>query len=103
MAPLNRLTKKDISFIWDNTCEEAFRRLKVAFMTVPILRLFDWTKDIILKTDALDFVLAGILSQYDDEGRVYLVAFFSKKYIATKYNYKIYDKELIAIICYFEE
>ncbi|KAH7465047.1 hypothetical protein FOMA001_g16877 [Fusarium oxysporum f. sp. matthiolae] len=87
-APLNRLTK---------------RMLKEAFITAPILRPFDWTKDVILETDASDYVSAGVLSQYDDEGRLHPVAFFSKKHTATECNYEIYDKELMAIIRCFEE
>jgi len=31
------------------------------------------------------------------------VTFFSKKHSVTEYNYEIYDKELLAIIRYFEE
>jgi len=31
------------------------------------------------------------------------VAFFSKKHSVTKYNYEIYDKELLIIIRYFKE
>lgn len=88
-APLTRLTKKDVPFIWDNVCEEAFVKLKVAFTTAPILRPFDWTKDVILETDASDHVSAGVLSQYDNEGRLHPVAFFSKKHSATECNYEI--------------
>ncbi|KAG7003723.1 Transposon Tf2-9 polyprotein [Fusarium oxysporum f. sp. conglutinans] len=102
-APLNRLTNKDVPFIWDDTCEKAFVRLKEAFITAPILRPFDWTKDVILETDASDYVSAGVLSQYDNEGRLHPVAFFSKKHTATECNYEIYDKELMAIIRCFEE
>jgi hypothetical protein len=29
--------------------------------------------------------------------------FFLKKYSLAEYNYLIYDKELLAIICYLEE
>ncbi|SPJ89616.1 related to TY3B TY3B protein [Fusarium torulosum] len=102
-APLTRLTKKDVPFIWDNVCEEAFVKLKEAFTTAPILRPFDWTKDVILETDASDHVSAGVLSQYDNEGRLHPVAFFSKKHSATECNYEIYYKELMAIIRCFEE
>ncbi|KAH7459503.1 hypothetical protein FOMA001_g20034 [Fusarium oxysporum f. sp. matthiolae] len=95
--------EKDVPFVWDDTCEKAFIKLKEAFTTAPILRPFDWTKDVILETDASDYVSAGVLSQYDDEGRLHPVAFFSKKHTATECNYEIYDKELMAIIRCFEE
>ena len=44
-----------------------------------------------------------MLSQYDDEGKLRLVAFFSAKYTAAECNYEIYDKELLAIIKALEE
>jgi hypothetical protein len=44
-----------------------------------------------------------MLSQYDDDGILYPVAFFSKKHSPAKYNYESYDKELMAIIWAFEE
>ena len=46
---------------------------------------------------------AGVLSQKDNEGILYPVVYFSRKMSPTKYNYKIYDKELLAIIRCFEE
>ncbi|KAK7570621.1 hypothetical protein V3481_007378 [Fusarium oxysporum f. sp. vasinfectum] len=102
-APMNRLTQKDVPFVWDEECEAAFKKLKKAFTSAPILRPFDWTRDVILETDASDYISAGVLSQPDDEGRLHPVAFFSKKHTATECNYEIYDKELMAIIRCFEE
>jgi hypothetical protein len=60
-------------------------------------------REIILETDASDYVSARVLSQYDDEGLLYPVAFFSKKYSPAECNYEIYDKELLVIIRSFEE
>ena len=39
-----------------------------------------------------------MLSQYNKEGKLWPIAFFSAKYSSAKYNYEIYDKELLAII-----
>ena len=68
------------------------------FVDALILRPFNWEKDIILETDASDYVSAGVLSQYDDQGVLHPVAFFSKKHSATECNYEIYNKELLVII-----
>jgi hypothetical protein len=56
-----------------------------------------------METDASDYVSTGVLSQYDDDGILHPVAFFSKKHSPAKCNYEIYDKELIAIVWAFEE
>jgi transposase InsO family protein len=102
-APLTRLTRKGVTFDWSTTCQTAFERLKRTFCTAPTLAPFDWAKDVILETDASDYVSAGILSQLGDDGILRPVAFFSKKHTATECNYEIYDKELMAIIRCFEE
>jgi hypothetical protein len=102
-APLSALTQKDTPFIWREETEAAFQALKKAFTTAPILHHFDPEKAKIVETDASDYVSAGILTQYDNEGRLHPVAFFSKKHTPAECNYEIYDKELQAIIRTFEE
>jgi len=44
-----------------------------------------------------------VLSQYDDDGKLRPVAFFSAKHTAAECNYEIYDKELLAIVKALEE
>lgn len=60
-------------------------------------------KEIVIKTDALDFVSEGILSQYHDNKVLCPIVYFSKKHNPVECNYKIHDKELIAIVCAFKE
>jgi RNase H-like domain found in reverse transcriptase len=43
-----------------------------------------------------------VLSQYDKNGELRLVAFLSQKLAPTKLNYEIYDKELLVIIRCFK-
>jgi hypothetical protein len=100
---MTRLTRKNMHFLWSDKCSQSFETLKQAFTTAPILRHFDYDHEIIIETDASDYVSAGVLSQYDDEGLLHPIAFFCKKHTTTECNYEIYDKELIAIICTFEE
>ena len=63
-----------------------------------VLHYFDRSKKAILKTDFSDFVNRGVLSQYNDDGILYPVTFYSKNLIPAEYNYQIYNKELLAII-----
>ena len=103
VAPMIKLTKKDVKFVWDAEYEGAFQQLKYRFTSAPILAHFDAEKEIIVETDASDYVSVGIMSQYDDNGVLHLVAYFSKQYSSAECNYEIYDKELMAIIRCFEE
>jgi hypothetical protein len=52
----------------------------------------------ILETDAFNDIIAGILLQLYLDGEWHLVAYFSKTIAPAKYNYKIYNKEMLAII-----
>jgi hypothetical protein len=56
-----------------------------------------------VETDASDYVSAGVLSQYDDDGILHPVAFFSKKHSPAESNYESYDKKLMAIVRAFKE
>jgi hypothetical protein len=103
VAPIVNLTRKDVPFTWSPACQSAMDLLKTAFTTAPVLAHFNPDREILVETDAFDFVSAGILSQYDDEGHLHPVAFFSKKHSPAECNYEIYDKKLMAIIRCFEE
>ena len=76
--------------------------LKNSFTLALILRHFNTIKEVFVECNASDFVSLGILSQEDDQRVLHLVAFMSKKYNPTECNYKIYNKELLAIIYYFK-
>ena len=95
---LNNLTKKDHPFVWNEACELAFQGLKDKIVSAPVLRHFDHSRQAILETDSSDWVTGGVLSQYDDDGVLHPVAFFSKSLDVHEVNYHIYDKELLAIV-----
>ena len=103
VSSMIKLMKKDVKFAWNAESEAAFQQLMHRFILVPILTHFDAEREIIVETDALDYVSAGIMSQYDDNGVLYPVAYFLKKHLPAECNYEIYDKELMAIIRCFEE
>ncbi|TKA50332.1 hypothetical protein B0A49_13656, partial [Cryomyces minteri] len=103
VAPLVKLTRKDVRFFYDDACRKAFETLQEAFASSSILIHFDPEKPCIVETDASDYVSAGVLSQYDDQGILRPVAYFSKKHSPQECNYEIYDKELLAIVRAFEE
>ncbi len=93
-----QLICKDTQFIWSLVCSNAFHQLKEAFITTPILMKFNPDKQIIVECDASDYVIRGVFSQFDSTNTLRPVAYFSKKHTPVKCNYKIYDKELMAII-----
>jgi hypothetical protein len=44
-----------------------------------------------------------MLSQYDNDGILHPVAFFSKKHSPAECNYEIYNNKLMAVVWAFEE
>ena len=56
----------------------------------------------VIKANLSNYVTGGILSQYNKDGVLYPVVYFLKRLNPAKYNYKIHNKELLAIIRYFK-
>ena len=98
ILPLTQLAKKGQSFLWSNEADMTFRHLKKAFTSAPILAHVDTNKPFIMEADASDFSLGSILSQQGDKEELHHVAFHSRKFDAAEINYKIHDKELLAIV-----
>src|SRR5436853_528475 len=88
---------------WKSTpeIEAAQRTLVEAFTTAPVLKHFDPNLPAIVETDASDFALGAILSQYHGE-ILHPVAFHSRKFVPAEINYDTHDKELLAIVDCFK-
>ena len=56
-----------------------------------------------METDASHFALGAVLSQLEDGEKLHPLAFHSRKFSAVEINYKIHDKELLAIVDSFQE
>ena len=97
------MTRKNTEFRWDSVYQSSFKALKKAFTSDIVLIHYYPDRKLIVETDTSDYVSGGILSQYDDSSSLRPVAYFSKKHNPAEYNYKIYNKELIAIVRAFEE
>jgi hypothetical protein len=67
-------------------------------ITSPVLMLLDHEKPFTLITDTSDYATSTILEQRDALGQSHSIAYFSKSLQPTEWNYKIHDKELLAII-----
>ena len=64
----------------------------------PVLIMPDTTKPFRVEVDALNYATGGILSQLDSNGKWHPAAYLSKSMTDTEQNYKIHDKELLAVI-----
>jgi len=59
--PLNDLTKKDLTWNWTNTCEEAFEKLKEEFQKALVLLMPNSMKPFAIETDASKFATGAVI------------------------------------------
>ena len=83
--------------------EKAFGTLKSAFVSTPVLRLFNPSRKIVIETNASDYALRVILSQKGLNKKFHPVTFYSQKLTPAEINYKIHNKKLLTIIKAFKK
>nr|XP_048328521.1 uncharacterized mitochondrial protein AtMg00860-like [Ziziphus jujuba var. spinosa] len=92
-TPFTELLKKDVPWEWGEECQVAFKELKEAMMSDPVLALPDVTKPFEVQTDASNFALGGVLLQDDHH-----VAYERRKLSRTEKHYTAQEKEMLAVI-----
>ena len=101
--PLNRLTGKDVRFVWTEVEQEAFDMLKMAMTTSPVLAHFDPRRETIVQTDASIFGWGFIISQINAESKEeHPIVMESGSFSAAEFNYTTTEKEFLAIVHAFK-
>ena len=94
--PLNKLkSKKD--WKWEEEYQKMFEELKGKKMNQLVLSLPRREGKFRVETDASGHAIGGVLSQEQNK-KWKPIAFLSRTMQTAKINYKIYDKELLAIV-----
>ena len=65
--PLTSLLQKDIPFVFDDDCLEAFETLKKALIYAPIVQPPDWNLPFEIMCDASDYAIGVVLIQRVDK------------------------------------
>ncbi|KAK1628223.1 hypothetical protein QYE76_002538 [Lolium multiflorum] len=78
--PLTNLLQKDVPFVFDDDCKEAFETLKKALTTAPVVEPPDWNLPFEIMCDASDFAVG--LKTLD----------------AAQRNYATTEKELLVVV-----
>jgi hypothetical protein len=76
-APLFELTRKDVDFVWDVGCQQAFQALRTALVEAPILIRLDFERSFYLDVDWSPKGVGAILSQR--EGKLEKVVAYANK------------------------
>jgi hypothetical protein len=91
-APLTALLKRE-AFKWTDEAEEAFKLLKQALMTAPLLQLPDFNKWFIIDCDASGTGFGAVLYQGDGA-----IAYFSRPIVLHHQKLLAYECELIGLV-----
>ena len=92
-CPMTRLTRKGVSFDWNDKCEESFQELKKRLTTAPVLITPVSGEKYTVFCDASRVGLGCVLMQ---RGRV--VAYASRQLKKHEENYPTHDLELAAVV-----
>ena len=73
IAPLYKLLRKNVLYIWENIHQDCFNQLKEALISAP-----DFNKQFIIRMNSCKLVIGGILLQKDEKEKEYPVHFISR-------------------------
>jgi hypothetical protein len=87
---------KDVDFLWNDQCQTSFETLKAKLSIAPVLRGPNWALPFHTSIDFFDTGL-GVLWKKEDH-QSYAIYFVSKNLSPTKLNYRIIEKEFLAVV-----
>ena len=82
---------------WTPACEVAFKTVKAALATAPVLAFPDFERPFVILADASKKQYGGVLVQLDDEGQERIIAFTSRRMNSTQLGYGVTSKEGLAV------
>ena len=100
--PLCTLLQQDTQFNFDESCLEAFQKLKKALVTAPVIVTPDWSRPFELMCDASDYAVGAVLGQRYDKV-FHSIYYASKTLIEAQQNYTVTEKELLAVVFAFDK
>ena len=86
------------AWVWTETCQVAFKKLKELLLNSPLLAHYDPNKPVRLAVDASSYGLGVVLSHVSDDGEEKPIAYASHSLSASEQNYSMIEKEALAIV-----
>jgi len=92
-APLNKLLRKNVPFVWTKECEEAVKRAITSLSSAPILSFPRYDRPLIIRSDASYNGIGGALLQLLEDGVEHPIRFVSRTLKKSERNYAITELE----------
>src|SRR5580765_7115610 len=93
LYPLNQLLHVNVLFTWTEAQEQAFIRVKEAFLSNEILAHHNSKLPLILATDTSPYGVGAVLSQLCPDGKEKVIHYASQTLLVTQQKYSQIDKE----------
>ena len=96
--PFTKLMKKGVSFIWDDTCQQAFEEIKRYLMQPPVLTASVSGKPFLIDVWATDHSLGALLAQNNDQEHEQAIYYLSRTMIRAEHQYNPIEKECLVLV-----
>ena len=98
--PLTELTGKNAVFQWTEARQKSFDDLRDVLLSDVVLAYPDVSREFHfeLHSDASNFCIGGVLSQYDSNNQLRPVYFLSKQLSGSQKKWSVIEKELYSVI-----
>jgi len=97
--PIFRLLKKKNPGIWNEECEEAFKKIKQYLLNPPLLVPPVPERPLILYLTVTETAMGCVLGQHDETGRKERAIYYlSKKFTECEARYTVIEKQCCALI-----
>ena len=90
--------KKGVSFVWDQTCQDAYEDIKRYLTKPPVLVAPTSGKSFILYVKAMDHSLGALLAQKEDNGHEQAIYYLSRTLIGAESRCNPIEKECLSLV-----
>ena len=97
-APMERLLKKDVVFVWSLECQDNFETVKAKMASAPILFFPDWNKEFHVHVDASSVALGVVLAHPGEGDLDNPIYFTSKNLSSAEKNYTTTKREVLVMV-----
>ena len=97
-TPLTKLLQKNVKFVWSDSCENAFEKLKAILTNERVLAAPKFDKAFKIAIDASDVGVGAVLLQNDKSGIERPISYFSKKLNKYQAKCSTIEKEPLGLV-----